>query len=393
MSKLVCEYCGNWMEDTDATCPTCSAANPNHKRIASTTPTTIEELQQWYRDRNLPGEDVTKFYIGKNVQVPGAYGIYREYTDVVLYKNRADGTRAIRYKGSDEEYAVNELYLKLKEEILNQKARQQYQREQTMEQRRVSQQTYRPTYETRTTTTTTARTVTSKGQKNIGKTILIIFLVLQFGLPFLAVIPMMLLSIVGDLVSSTTSDKDYNNGYETRFEADDECYYVEGSNVYYYQGEENGNDIVWKYNQSTKEWSMMVYTSAHTLPFDEDSDKYLLPYALCNDYPNLDYESVNIENSWTYLDQNYIAPLEGYYVYDGVCYYFYDQGAIKEWYKYSKLDGKYLKVCHYRDQHIIGVDLYYSSSDYFVSSDYDYFKERVSGYEVPDFALSEWVND
>ena len=43
----------------------------------------------------------------------------------IVYKNKADGTRAVRYKGTDEAYAVNELYLKLKDEILNQKAHQQ----------------------------------------------------------------------------------------------------------------------------------------------------------------------------------------------------------------------------------------------------------------------------
>ena len=41
----------------------------------------------------------------------------------VVYKNKANGQRAIRYKGNDESYAVNEIYLKLKETILNQKAR------------------------------------------------------------------------------------------------------------------------------------------------------------------------------------------------------------------------------------------------------------------------------
>ena len=398
MSKLVCEYCGNWMEDTDEKCPTCAAANPNHKRIASTTPTTIEELQDWYRDRNLPSEDVTRFYIGKDDQVPGAYGIYKNYTEVVLYKNRADGTRAIRYKGSDEEYAVNELYLKLKEEILNQKAKQQYQREQCYEQRRTPvqpQRNYRQsTYNSSTTTTT--RTNTNVNKSNVGKTILIIFLVLQFGMPVLAFIPMILVSLIGNFVESKSDDyydDCYDSGYES-FVADDECYYVDGSTVYYYEGKENGNDIVWQYNPSTKNWSMSVYTKAHTLPFDEDSAKYMLPYALCNDYPNFDYESINIENSRTYLDANYICPLEGYYVYDGDCYYFYEKSdTIKEWYKYSKIDEKYLKVCFYTDKQIIGDDLYYDSDEFFVSDDYDYFKERISGYEVPDFALSEWVND
>lgn len=35
----------------------------------------------------------------------------------MVYKNKDDGSRAIRYRGKDEAYAVNELYLKLKSEV------------------------------------------------------------------------------------------------------------------------------------------------------------------------------------------------------------------------------------------------------------------------------------
>ena len=85
------------------------------------TPKTIEELQAWYEARNLPPSDVTRFFIGVNYKGPKAFGIYKEGNDFIVYKNKADGQRAVRYKGSDEAYAVNELYLRLKEEILNQK--------------------------------------------------------------------------------------------------------------------------------------------------------------------------------------------------------------------------------------------------------------------------------
>lgn len=91
----------------------------------STTPETIEQLQKWYEDRNLPPYEVTRFFIGINCVEPRAFGIYKEGNDFVVYKNKADGQRAIRYCGTDEAYAVNELYLRLKEEILNQKAHNQ----------------------------------------------------------------------------------------------------------------------------------------------------------------------------------------------------------------------------------------------------------------------------
>lgn len=87
-------------------------------------PKTIEELKQWYIDRNLPPEETTRFFIGKNYEYPKAFGIYFDETteDYVVYKNKADGSRAIRYKGKDEAKAVNELFLKLRDEIANQKS-------------------------------------------------------------------------------------------------------------------------------------------------------------------------------------------------------------------------------------------------------------------------------
>lgn len=87
-------------------------------------PETIEELKQWYEDRNLPPEETTRFFIGKDYKGARAFGIFMDEAteDFVVYKNKADGTRAIRYQGKDQKKAVKELYLKLKDEIANQKA-------------------------------------------------------------------------------------------------------------------------------------------------------------------------------------------------------------------------------------------------------------------------------
>jgi len=111
------------MKDTDEKCPNCGAVNPNHKRTADHTPKTIEELKQWYDARHLPPYETTRFFIGIDYKKPKAFGIYEDNGEFVVYKNKANGARAIRYRGTDEEYAVNELYLKLKSEIVNQKAR------------------------------------------------------------------------------------------------------------------------------------------------------------------------------------------------------------------------------------------------------------------------------
>ncbi len=122
--KVKCEYCGNLIDDTLANCPQCGAPNAAMSRAASVTPKTIEELMAWYAARKLPPYETTRFFIGKDYSGPRAFGIYEKDGIFTVYKNKADGTRAVRYRGSDEAYAVNEIYLKLKSEILNQKAHQ-----------------------------------------------------------------------------------------------------------------------------------------------------------------------------------------------------------------------------------------------------------------------------
>lgn len=123
MPQVKCEYCGAYIEETAEKCPNCGAVNANFKRIVDNTPKTIDELKDWYMARKLPPESVTRFFIGKDVKEPRAFGIYRDGSDYVVYKNKNDGSRAVRYRGTDEAYAVNEIYLKLKSEILNQKSR------------------------------------------------------------------------------------------------------------------------------------------------------------------------------------------------------------------------------------------------------------------------------
>ncbi len=123
--KIKCDYCDNTYEDTLPQCPYCEAPNPSHKQIKGA-PRTIAELQQWYRDRGLPPYETTRFFIGMDHQGPQAFGIYQDpgSGEFVVYKNKSDGSRAVRYRGGDEEYAVNEIYQKLKDEIVHQKAGQ-----------------------------------------------------------------------------------------------------------------------------------------------------------------------------------------------------------------------------------------------------------------------------
>lgn len=122
--EFKCDYCNGNYDDTLENCPHCGAQNNHIRRVADATPKTIAELKQWYIDRKLPPSEVTRFFIGENYTKPRAFGIYEENGKYIVYKNKDTGERAIRYEGTDEAYAVNELYLKLKSEILNQKSLQ-----------------------------------------------------------------------------------------------------------------------------------------------------------------------------------------------------------------------------------------------------------------------------
>ena len=122
--KIKCEYCESMFDDTLEKCPNCGAPNQNVRRSTSDQPTTIEGLKEWYAAKGLPPEDVTRFFIGKDYRGAKAFGIYKDENsgNFIVYKNKADGTRAVRYEGTDEAYAVNELHTRLKQEILEQKA-------------------------------------------------------------------------------------------------------------------------------------------------------------------------------------------------------------------------------------------------------------------------------
>lgn len=119
--KVKCDYCDNYFDENLANCPDCGAANSHIKRTSNEVPKTIEELQAWYKARNLPDEEVTRFFIGKDYKGAKAFGIYQDGEEFIVYKNKDNGQRAVRYQGKDEAYAVNELYMKLKETVAWQK--------------------------------------------------------------------------------------------------------------------------------------------------------------------------------------------------------------------------------------------------------------------------------
>lgn len=113
-NTILCPYCGGTLRTNEAKCPRCGAPNelytlPPEARIE---PKTIEELREFCSAKKLPLDEL-RFFIGENYKQPRAYGIFREGDQFVVYKNKDDGSRAVRYRGPDEAFAVRELYLRL----------------------------------------------------------------------------------------------------------------------------------------------------------------------------------------------------------------------------------------------------------------------------------------
>ena len=126
-----CPYCGGFVRADEKNCPGCGASNEFYNPEAgapakaspaagdsSLPPQTIEELKAFCEARGMPLFRM-RFFIGRDYREPKAFGIYRDGENVVVYKNKADGSRAVRYCGPDEARGVNELYQKLLSECHN----------------------------------------------------------------------------------------------------------------------------------------------------------------------------------------------------------------------------------------------------------------------------------
>ena len=72
--KIKCDYCGAMVDEDRTSCPQCGGKLNGVNRMASGEPRTIEDLQKWYQDHQLPPEEVTRFFIGKDVREAKAFG-------------------------------------------------------------------------------------------------------------------------------------------------------------------------------------------------------------------------------------------------------------------------------------------------------------------------------
>ena len=76
----------------------------------------VQELIDRTRDMPL---DRMRFFINEDRREPRCFGIYQEADTGhwVVYKNKDNGSRAVRYSGPDEAYAAQELWAKINSEI------------------------------------------------------------------------------------------------------------------------------------------------------------------------------------------------------------------------------------------------------------------------------------
>ncbi len=124
-----CEYCGSLLTGKEKTCPACGGPvsftpvqNGREDSGASGKPKTIAELREFARKHGLPLKQM-RVFIGEDCREPKAFGVCQESENSFLvYKNKADGSRAVRYRGPDEAFAVGELYDKMHDMVKQQKA-------------------------------------------------------------------------------------------------------------------------------------------------------------------------------------------------------------------------------------------------------------------------------
>ena len=117
-STAKCRFCGAVVSSDQKHCPECGAENDHYvedkpERIIH--PKSIEELKEYCAERGMPLLRM-RFFIGEDYKSPRAFGIFRDGDMFTVYKNKADGSRAVRYHGPDEQYAVNEIFTKLLDE-------------------------------------------------------------------------------------------------------------------------------------------------------------------------------------------------------------------------------------------------------------------------------------
>lgn len=252
--KIKCEYCGTYYSDVNTNCPSCGAPNVGTPRTGNRIPRTIEELRAFCKRYNIP-VDKLRFFIGEDYRSPKAYGIFRDSDgNYVVYKNKADGSRSVRYRGPDEEYAVNELYQKLKTEFANRR---------NAEARAASQSQSGTTY-----------TVMPKGRKNL-KGCRAFVIVMAFMFTFWIIV-----GVIGMMFSSFSSSPStgyYSYGGDYYYNYHDDWYYYDPGYGWYPTDidsyfSDNYDDYYQSYSYDSDYGVSDFYDSYYYDPYDYSTD-------------------------------------------------------------------------------------------------------------------------
>lgn len=347
--KIKCNYCDNYFDDTNAVCPYCSAPNDGVVRTGKEQPVTIDGLLKWYSDRKLPPFEVTRFFIGENCTEPRAFGIYKdeETGNFIVYKNKNDGSRAIRYKGTDEAYAVNELLQKLKEEIVNQKSRQAKNGAANVQNAAVA----------------------DKPQTKAGKAFKII------KTSVIAVVAL----IIAYLVFSG-SDLDITTGY---YGLDNDVYYCYSSSY----------PASWsKYIEAEGDWSYKLSSVPEVLERNSTAKEYYLGSTW-----DSSIDATDFTKSRVYLDSLTEAK-RGYYRYGGTTYYHEGLDPYEGWFLFDSA----LEDWEYISSESMPDDMRHSSlaQDFYYSPDWDsavtatnfYDSQAYIDYNSTHESSSDWSN-
>lgn len=326
-------------------------------------PRTIEELRQWYIGHNLPPENVTRFFVGKNIREPKAFGIYEEDGIFTVYKNKDTGERVIRYQGPNEAKAVSELLERLKKEILHQKS-------------------------------LNGKGTDSYHENNSiqgWKLCLLVIgsIVLFFGF------------LIALSVHISREDAMEPNSWRYYYKDDNNFYYYDGYNA---RRDEQSSYQWYKYSFADDDWYRDVEFSSE--------DKHSFPDGISAETPNgylsdleqflgSDYDKYRIQNYRNYIDDgHHYIPDEGYYQVGEEIYYYmdddwglyYGNGDTSGWYYYDYDYDDWNYVSRYDNKSAVEEELWYDADSYYAGSssnsvEYDY-GGLYEGFQ--EFETTDW---
>ena len=413
MASLICKYCGSYLNDTDEICKECGATNEHYKRIVDGTPKTIEELKQWYKDRKLPPEETTRFFIGKNIKQPRAFGIYEENGKFIVYKNKNDGSRAIRYQGQDEAYAVNEIYLRLKEEILNQKKTNSKKAHKSLQNKHSSLSTAndvrisnwepvnrqaKPYTHNRPMTPVPQRSRPSSSHTKPASFIVLLIVLFVMG-SIVSLFEGLFVDWTSDLLSGFLTDNHYHYYY---MGSDDTMYFLDTFDA------EAKTMSWWVFDEGTQQWKYH-----HDYPSDGTNEivgpntvdvkqSYYSVHDFASEY-NKNSSLIDITTNHEFIDAgHHYSPSTSYYGYDGKVYYYlddtyssYGSSDNSGWYVYNENGWEY--YCSADDKALLGDDLYYNEDNYSLGNDYidiySYTDEYSYTWNPTNFEDTDWYSN